>query len=65
MQKFEIALKLALEIIHDVNLKREPNPETIHKLEVVTSPKPTDLNLDVWVCEAIQTALQNKKARTG
>ena len=31
------------------NLKREPNPETIHKLEVVTSPKPTNLNLDVWV----------------
>lgn len=60
----QIALRLALEIIYSINLDRQPNPETIHKLEAVTSPGPTNLSLDVWVCGAIQGASAKKKART-
>ena len=63
VQNFEIALRLARETIHDINMDRKPNLQTIHELEAVTSPRPTNLSLDVWVCDAIQGALIKKKAR--
>jgi hypothetical protein len=62
VKNVESTLKLALEIIHDINMKRHPNPETIRKLEVVTSPKPENMSLDEWVCEAIREAMQKKRA---
>lgn len=65
MQNVEIVLKLALEIIQDINRKRPPNPETIARLEAVVSSKPSGLTLEVWVCDTIQTALERKKARAG
>lgn len=65
VQDFEIVLELALEIIHEINLKRKPNPETVEKLEAVLSPRPMNISLDVWVCDAIKNALEKKaQART-
>jgi hypothetical protein len=63
VQNVESTLKLALEIIHEINLKQVPNPESIRKLEALTGVKPDSMHLDTWVCEAIQEAMRKRKER--
>lgn len=62
MKNVEATLRLALEIIQDINMNREPNAEAVRKLGEDAWPKPDKVSLDAWACDAIEEALRKKKA---